>query len=181
MSSYSVYRLIAEGRKAGFVILVMVLAVILATPAEAIDLSAQRGKFRLNIDTTVSWGTLYRMAERDMSIISPFEGGTAWSVNGDDGNLNFDEGSLVSSTVKVTVDLDFVDSAGNHDFGFFVRGSGFYDFALENDCCERTELSQAALDWAGHRTELLDAYAWWQFPRAGPRRAPRRPPSAELG
>ena len=37
----------------------------------------------------------------------------------------------------------------------------FYDFALEQDCCVRTELTQEALDWAGSRTELLDAYAWW--------------------
>ncbi len=164
MRSYSVNRLIAEGRKAGFVILVMTLAVILAGPAEAIDLSGKSGKYRLNLDTTISWGARWRMAERDMSIISPFEGGTAWSVNGDDGNLNFDKGSLVSNTGKVTVDLDFGTSAGDHDLGFFVRGSAFYDFALENDCCERTELTEAALDWAGNRAELLDAYVWWQFP-----------------
>jgi hypothetical protein len=49
--------------------------------------------------------------------------------------------------------------------GVFMRGSGFYDFELMNDCCERTELSDEALDWAGRRVELLDAYAWWQFGR----------------
>ena len=69
------------------------------------DLSPSSGKFQLNLDTTVSWGARWRIQDRDYSIISPFEGGTAWSVNGDDGNLNFGKG-LVSNTAKATVDLD---------------------------------------------------------------------------
>ncbi len=44
-----------------------------------------------------------------------------------------------------------------------MRGSGFYDFELDEDCCARTELTEDALDWAGKRVELLDAYAWFQF------------------
>jgi len=157
------YRLIPMGRDVGLMVLAAAL-VFTVLPADAIDLTPATGKYRLNLDTTVSWGARYRMQDRDMSIISPFEGGTAWSVNGDDGNLNFDEGSLVSNTLKATVDIDFATQAGQHDLGFFIRGSAFYDFALENDCCERTELTDAALDWAGSRVELLDAYAWWQFP-----------------
>jgi hypothetical protein len=141
----------------------MALAAMLAAPAGAIDLSPSSGSFQLKLDTTVSWGARWRVQDRDFSIISPFEGGTAWSVNGDDGNLNFGKG-LVSNTAKATVDLDFSTSAGEHDFGFFVRGSAFYDFELMRGCCERTELTQQALDWAGNRAELLDAYAWWQFP-----------------
>ena len=156
-------KLIPKGRDVGLMVLAAAL-VLTAVPADAIDLTPASGKYRLNLDTTVSWGARYRVQDRDPAIISPFEGGTAWSVNGDDGNLNFDEGSLVSNSLKATVDIDFATQAGQHDFGFFVRGSAFYDFALENDCCERTELTQEALDWAGSRAELLDAYAWWQFP-----------------
>ena len=96
--------------------------VTFTTPAEAVDLSPSSGKFRLNIDTTVSWGDLYRMQERDMSIISPFEGGTAWSVNGDDGNLNFDKG-LVSNTLKGDRRSRPVVARTSASS---LRGSGFY-------------------------------------------------------
>ncbi len=142
----------------GRALLAAVLIVAFTAPAEAIDLSPQSGKFQLNIDTTLSWGARYRVADHDPSIISPFDGGTAWSVNGSDGNLNFDKG-IVSNTLKATVDIGL----SYDNFGFFTRGSGFYDFKLKDSCCERTELTQEALDWAGERAELLDAFAWWQF------------------
>jgi hypothetical protein len=141
-----------------------VVLIVSAAPVDAIDLAPRDATYTLNLDTTLSWGARYRMEERDLAIISPFEGGTAWSVNGDDGNLNFDDGSLVSNTVKATIELEFATSAGQHDFGIFVRGSGFYDFELEDDCCARTELTPEALDWAGSRAELLDAFVRWQFP-----------------
>ncbi len=157
-------RLIQTGRNVGLLGLAAVLAIVFTAPVEAIDLSSSSGKYRLNLDTTLSWGGRYRVEERDTAIYSPFEGGTAWGVNGDDGNLNFDDGSIVSNTLKATIDLSFSSTAGQHEFGFFARGSGFYDFALQDDCCVRTELTQEALDWAGSRTELLDAYAFWQFP-----------------
>ncbi|MGD8439052.1 MAG: DUF1302 domain-containing protein [Holophagae bacterium] len=162
--SVSSTRLCSTARFVGRCVVVAAIIGLFTVPCEAIDLSGSSGTFRLNIDTTVSWGARYRVQDRDPAIISPFEGGTAWSVNGDDGNLNFDKG-FVSNTLKATIDFDLaIDVARNHSIGVFARGSGFYDFELENDCCARTELSQDALDWAGSRVELLDAYAWWQFP-----------------
>ena len=153
-------RLVPRARALCLVVFAAALMVVFTAPTEAADLSPSSGKFRLNIDTTMSWGARYRVSDRDLSIISPFEGGTANSVNGDDGNLNFDKG-LVSNTLKATVDVDLAWE----NFGVFVRGSGFYDFELENGDRERTELTQEALDWAGSRMELLDAFAWWQFGR----------------
>ncbi|MBD3871745.1 MAG: DUF1302 family protein, partial [Acidobacteria bacterium] len=165
MSKMSEFKLIPRARDVAVIVLAIALAVVFTAPAEAIDLSGTSGKYRLNLNTTLSWGGRYRMEERDPAIISPFEGGTAWSVNGDDGNLNFDKGDIVSNTLKATIDLGWsYEGWDAHRIGFFVRGSGFYDFALEGDCCARTELTQEALDWAGSRAELLDAYAWWQFP-----------------
>jgi len=157
-------RLYARGRTLG-VVLAAALIVAFAAPIEAVDLSPSSGKFRLNLDTTLSWGARMRAADRDPAIISPFEGGTAWSVNGDDGNLNFDKNDIVSNTLKATVDAGFsYEGWSSARAGVFVRGSAFYDFALKDSCCARTELTQAAMDWAGSRVELLDAYAWWQFP-----------------
>ncbi len=163
MSKVSMNTLLSRGRNMWVMTLAAALTVMMAAPVEAVDLSGKSGKYTLRLDTTLSWGALYRVEDRDPAIISPFEGGTAWSVNGDDGNLNFDTG-LVSNTVKATIDLDFQTRTGHHNLGFFVRGTGFYDFELEGDCCARTELTQEALDWAGSRAELLDAYAFWQFP-----------------
>lgn len=158
-------KLVPRGLPLSLTVLTTALSMLLALPGEAVDLSGSSGKFRLNLDTTLSWGARYRVEERDPSIISPFEGGTAWSVNGDDGNLNFKKGSIVSNTLKATIDLSFsYEGWAAHRIGFFTRGTGFYDATLERGSLERTELSQAALDWSGSRVELLDAYAWWQFP-----------------
>ncbi len=156
------FRPVPRAPGVGVAIVVTILAVLMAAPVGAFELAASKG-YTLNLDTTLSWGATYRIEDRDPAIISPFEGGTAWSVNGDDGNLNFDKG-IVSNTLKATIDLSYAYTGwANSSFGFFVRGSGFHDFELEKDCCARTELTQDALDWAGQRVELLDAYAWFQF------------------
>ena len=161
MSHSSAHRLWTTGK----VVLVAAIIGLFAIPGEAIDLSGSSGKYTLNLDVTVSWGARYRVQDIDTAIISPFEGGTAWSVNGDDGNLNFEKGSFVSNTPKATIDFGFGLTTGrNSSIGFFTRASSFYDFELMKNCCARTELTDEALDWAGSRTELLDAYVWWQFP-----------------
>jgi len=160
MSHSSAHRLCTTGK----VLFVAAMIGLFAMPGEAIDLSGNSGKYTLNLDITVSYGARYRVQDRDTAIIGLPSGGTAYSVNGDDGNLNFDTG-IVSNTPKATVDFGFgVDVGKNHNIGFFTRASAFYDFALMKDCCERTELTDDALDWAGSRTELLDAYLYWQFP-----------------
>jgi hypothetical protein len=164
MSKMSHIKNIPRVRTAAAIVLAGVLAVVWTAPAEGIDLSGKGSDFSLNLDITLSYGVRYRTDDRDTRIISRFEGGTANSVNGDDGNLNFDTG-LVSNTPKATVDFSFASNPNkNHRFGVFARGSAFYDYTLKRDCCERTELTDEALDWAGSRAELLDAYAWWQFP-----------------
>jgi len=149
-------RLLPHGRKVALVVLAVASLVGFATPGQAVDLSS--GDFTLNLDTTLSWGARYRVADRDMRLIGLPSGGSAYSVNGDDGNLNFDTG-IVSNSVKATVDLDFAYK----NFGIFVRGSGFYDFELEDGDRARTPISEEALEWAGSRAELLDAFAWVKF------------------
>ncbi len=156
MSRKPLTRLCAFGGSIGLMVLAVVLGTISTVPAEAADLSI--GEFLFHVDTTLSYGIRYRLDDRDKRIISPFEGGTAWSVNGDDGNLNFDTG-ITNNAVKATVDIQLAYK----NVGAFIRGSGFYDFELKGGERARTPLSGPALDWAGSRAELLDAYAWWQF------------------
>jgi len=132
------------------------LAVLVAPPAQAVNLSS--GEFRLNLDTTLSWGAAYRLDDRDQRIIGLANGGTAYSVNGDDGNLNFNKG-IYSNTMGLTVEVEM----SYKNFGAFVRGRGFYDYEIENGDRARTELSDAALERVGSRAELLDAFAWLKF------------------
>jgi len=164
MSKMSHIRNIPGVRAAGAIVLAGILALVFTAPAEGIDLSGKSSNFSLNLDVTLSWGARYRTEDPDLAIIATSAGGTAFGGNGDDGNQNFEKGTIVSNTPKATIDFSFASNPNKtHRFGFFVRGSAFYDFALERDCCARTELTQEALDWAGNRTELLDAYAWWDF------------------
>jgi len=121
MSHFFARRLSTTGK---FVLVAAIIG-LFAIPGEAIDLSGSSGKYTLNLDITVSYGARYRVQDRDMAIISPFEGGTAWSVNGDDGDLNFDTG-IVSNTPKATIDFGFgYDLGNNYSIGFFTRGSAF--------------------------------------------------------
>jgi hypothetical protein len=157
MNGETARRTLALGGRLGLAAILVACLVAPAMPAFAIDL-AQGKDFTLNLDTTLNWGMAYRVQDRDLSIISPFEGGTAWSVNGDDGNLNFDKG-LFSNAVSATVELDF----SYKNFGFFVRGFGFYDYEIEQGETARTPLTDEALERVGSRAELRDAFAWLKF------------------
>ncbi|MBD3853116.1 MAG: DUF1302 family protein, partial [Acidobacteria bacterium] len=164
MSKMSHFKTIPRVRAAGAIVLAGILALVFTAPAEGIDLSGKGSSFSLNLDITLSYGVRYRTEDPDPAIIGLAAGGTGYSVNGDDGNQNFEKGTIVSNTPKATVDFSFASNPNKRvRFGFFARGSAFYDYALMNDCCARTELTDEALDWAGSRTELLDAYAWLDF------------------
>jgi hypothetical protein len=157
MNGVTARKTLALGGRLGLAAIFVACLVLPTTPAFGIDLAAGKD-FKLNLSTTLNWGTAYRVEDRDLSIISPFEGGTAWSVNGDDGNLNFDKG-LFSNAVSATVELKLEYK----NVGFFVRGFGFYDYEIEHGDTERTPLTDEALDRVGSRAELRDAFAWAKF------------------
>jgi len=132
------------------------MALAMVGSVQAADLSTSN--YSLKLDTTLSWGTRYRVQDPDLRIIGAPNGGTAWSVNGDDGNLNYESG-LVSNNLRASVDLDF----GYKNFGIFARGLAFKDFAVGNT--DRTPLTRDAEDWVENRAELLDAFAYFKFGR----------------
>jgi uncharacterized protein DUF1302 len=107
-------------------------------------------------DTTLSYGQLYRVQSRAANLIGIANGGTARSVNGDDGNLNYDPG-LVSNTVKFTTEFD----ASYKSTGIFLRGYGFLD-NVANDTT-RTQLDGKADRLVGKNFVLRDAYLWHEF------------------
>ena len=109
-------------------------------------------------DTTVVLRLLSRVKKRDPAIIGLAAGGKAFSVNGDDGNLNFDKG-IASNVFKGTTELE-VSYKG---IGAFVRAYGFYDIENEDGTRARTPLSAEALERVGSRAEFRDAFVWAKF------------------
>ena len=79
--------------------LALVLLLCVAAPVGAIDYGS--GDFKISWGNTISYGAAWRMEERDQRIIGLANGGLAYSVNGDDGNLNYDKG-LFSNAMKLT-------------------------------------------------------------------------------
>ena len=124
--------------------------------ASAIDFSA--GGWTGSLNTTISWGQLYRDKARDPRLIGTADGGVGRSPNIDDGDLNYERG-MVSNAFKLVSELSF--EKGN--FGLFVRGSALYDYEVENDDPDRTEISRTGKDLAGSYTRLLDAFAYGRW------------------
>jgi len=131
------------------------LALGVGAPAQGFEFSSESGELWGSFDTTVSLGARWRMQKPDDSLIGIANGGTARSVNEDDGNLNWDRGEVVSLTAKATHDLEL----NYRNYGAFVRATYFYDDAVMS----KSGLSSEARDQAGRDFELLDAYVRGDF------------------
>jgi len=92
----------------------------------------------------------------------------ALSVNGDNGNLNFDQHELVHAAAKLTSDL----SVNIYDFNVFVRGLYFFDQRYENlqeshpDTtlqAARSEFPRAGREVIGSDLRLLDYFVSRNF------------------
>lgn len=145
-------------------------AVMLAGPAHAFQFSS--GAFTGNWDNTVSFGAAWRLDDQNTNILGPASttlpngtsppgslGGQAFSVNGDDGNLNYNKG-LFSSMLRITSELELVHASGS---GAFIRGLAFYDFENEDKDREKINLTDDAARLVGSDIRLLDAYIFGSF------------------
>ena len=134
------------------VLAILAASVLLLTSAPAPARTFRLGEIEGILDITLAYGILARVEGRDGDLIGIGNGGSAPSVNGDDGNLNYDVG-IVSNAVQATGDL----TLRWRNFGAFVRGFGFYDFETELSDRDRTDLSNDARDIVGRggvRTRL---------------------------
>ena len=136
---------------------IILITLLFTSPGMAFQFNL--GTIDGSLDSTLSYGLSWRTSDRDQDIIGLANGGNAYSLNGDDGNLNYDRDDLISNAVKITSDLEL----NYQNFGLFVRGSAFYDFESEEGDRARTPLSDEALDLVGSDIDLLDAYIWWNF------------------
>lgn len=116
------------------------------------------GDLDARLDMTLSFGGSYRLSDPDPDLYGLASGGHQFSVNGDDGNLNYDKG-WVSAPVILNADIEL----RYQNSGAFIRVNGFYDFVNEESDRERTPLTSAAMDRVGSRIDVLDAYFWTNF------------------
>ncbi|MFP6848584.1 MAG: DUF1302 domain-containing protein [Pseudomonas sp.] len=147
--------------KAGFAF-VGVLPLLIAAHAQAVEFSFADNEISGSIDSTVSYGQLWRVQGQDK---------TNDDINTNDGNRNFDTG-LVSEVFKITTDME----ARYQNYGVFVRGTAFYDTQImdkRNDYMSQNDPSQPSQntpnnssftnetrDKAGRGAQILDAYVY---------------------
>jgi len=132
-----------------------------AAPAHAFVFAL--GDVNGSLDTTLSVGTLDRLQNPDPAlygITNTFNGvpGKAFSVNDDDGDLNYGRG-IVSQLYKVTDDLELKWE----NWGVFARGYAFYDSKNESATFPHTPLTEAAKQQVGKNAVLLDNYITGKF------------------
>ncbi|MCK5361824.1 MAG: DUF1302 family protein, partial [Gammaproteobacteria bacterium] len=139
-------------RIVGLPALLMILCQIQTTPVAALEWEFEDVDIRF--DTTLSQGISVRTSARDPAIIGTANGGTAYSVNHDDGTLNYDDGKISQNVSRFTSDLDIDGGA----VSAFFRVTGFVDWEQRNGTRARTPLTKPALDIVGQDLELLDAY-----------------------
>ncbi len=142
--------------------------------AQAIEFG--EGEFTGSWDTTLSYGASWRVEDRCQDCVGksnidpliftrPLPDQIAapgrFSINSDNGNLNYDDGDLISHAVKLTTEVGF----SYKNFGGFFRGSAFYDFENEdNDFLEvANDRFGAPLDYVGSDARLLDAFLYYDF------------------
>tara|TARA_R110002110_G_scaffold46606_5_gene140706 strand:- start:5714 stop:7600 length:1887 start_codon:yes stop_codon:yes gene_type:complete len=136
---------------------------ILGEPVAAYD--AKIGPVDIAIDSTVSIGVSVRASDRDCSNINPsnggcsFNGGQTASINGDNGNLNFNQWDLTSATVKATHDI----SAKYANFGAFTRVKYFYDYVYAENDMKFRDLLGDAKEQLDYGADVLDAFVYGDF------------------
>lgn len=140
------------------------LPLLVANSVQAVEFSFADNQVTGSLDTTISYGSMWRVQGRDK--------GNIGDINADDGNRNFDTG-LVSEVYKATSDL----SARYQNYGLFVRGTAFYDTQImdkRNDYYSTTdgverpsqnfpsdnEFTEDTRHNAGRKAQILDAYLY---------------------
>lgn len=162
--------------KAGFAF-AGILPLLVAAHAQAVEFSFADNEVAGSIDTTLSYGQLWRVQGQDKSNND---------INTNDGNRNFDTG-LVSEVFKITSDLEVT----YRNYGAFVRGTAFYDTQImdkRNDYYSANDPVQPSQNFpkddsftyetrhkAGRDAQILDAYVYGNWDLA------EMPVTARLG
>ena len=142
------------------------LATLTSPGALAFQFKLANDEITGSFDTTLSYGSLWRVTGQDAVNIGTANGGTKPNVNYDNGNLNHKRGEQVSSLFKMTNELDI----NYRNYGAFVRVLSFYDAAVQGKEYNPNRANQGVIrNRLGHDYEILDAYVRGTF-KVGDRR-----------
>jgi hypothetical protein len=130
-----------------------ILLLIIASPSQAMIFEI--GELTAQLDTTLSIGGAYRTSSPHPDFYGLPNGGNQFSINLDDGNLNYEKGWF-SKAVKMTNDFEL----SGENMGAFVRLTSFYDWENEDGVRSFRPLSNAALEKVGSDSEFLDAFIY---------------------
>ena len=139
---------------AGILGIAAIAGMVATAPSKADAADFEFWGIQAQFDTTLTAGATFRTQDRDSSNVGISNGGSAQSINGDDGNLNYDTG-IVSLAFSANHELDLQ----YENYGAFVRFGYLYDFLNANkDNTEFRDLSDDAVNRVGRRFDLFDAY-----------------------
>jgi hypothetical protein len=122
---------------------------------QAFEFATEAGAVTGHLDTTISFGALWRTQGRSPGLIAIANGGTSRDINSDDGNLNYRKGELVEMPLRI--DLDFL--LAYRDYGVFARIDYLYDWALNG----KSDLGEHAKSQIADYTYLRDVYVYGKF------------------
>lgn len=151
---------------------------LLAFPSTAIEFSSDDGTVTGALDTTISYGTLWRVQGQDLKRYNGSSTPNHDDVNTNDGNRAYDTG-LVSQVYRISADLE-ID--WEDQYGLFIRGTAFYDTMMMDRSNNWLRANRASLgsnypdqtntypygkDWSndvldgqGHDARIQDAYVY---------------------
>jgi hypothetical protein len=137
--------------------------------AVAVDFTFDDPQVQASINTTVSYGAIYRLHEANPALL--YSPQNASSADLDDGDTNFRQSGLVSNRASVFSELQF-----QYDkFGFRLSGDAYYDTVynksnennspstVNSTTVPYNQFTESTRTIAGRNVELLDAFGFGKF------------------
>jgi len=136
------------------------LSLLLCADALAFSFGTDDGELTGSLDTTLSYGQMYRMEKQDKNNDD---------INTNDGNRNFSKGKMVTNAASITS----IFKLRYGDYGLTLKGRGYYDHQIaknRNDYFKNSATPEPAQadpynsfprktrEQSGRKVELLDAY-----------------------
>lgn len=139
----------------------LALAIALGSVAPAYAVTFNIGEIEGQLDSSMSIGASWSMADRDMDFVGDANGGTGYTQTGDDGRLNFKKGETFSKIFKGIHDLELRYG----DSGAFIRGKYWYDFELKDEHRLFKDISDSNRKEAAQSSgaQILDAFLYHNY------------------
>jgi len=139
----------------------LVIALLAMPPvAQAFEVATGNDELKIRWDNTVKYSTGMRLKEPSSKLTA--------DANQDDGNRNFDKGSLISNRFDLLSEFDLT----YRNMGFRVSGAAWYDdvynrdndhdspFTVNSASVVNNKFTKATRDLHGRKAELLDYFVF---------------------